>query len=51
MVSQRFLEAFARGELTKGGLAEAGWFDVGTMGDDGIVLVRDIPTDDDVPSP
>lgn len=38
-VSQRFIEAFARGELTKGGLAEAGWFELGTIAEDGLQLV------------
>lgn len=29
--SQRFIDAFARGEVTKGGMAEAGWFEIGTI--------------------
>lgn len=32
MPSQRLLDAFRRGEVTEGGLAEAGWFEVGTSG-------------------
>ena len=36
--SQRFLDALARGEVTRGGLAEAGWFDLGVIGEDGITL-------------
>lgn len=39
-VSQHFIEAFARGELTKGGLAEAGWFEVGTVGENSVVFVN-----------
>lgn len=31
--SQRFIDAVAHGEVTKGGLAEAGWFDVGRIAD------------------
>jgi hypothetical protein len=31
--SARFLEAFRRGELTMGGLAEAGWRCLGTLAD------------------
>ena len=34
--SQRFIDAVARGEVTKGGMAEAGWFDLGYIADDGI---------------
>lgn len=45
MISKRLLDAIARGEVTKGGLAEAGWFDIGTIAEDGIVYVK--PHDDD----
>jgi hypothetical protein len=31
--SPRLVEAFARGEVTEGGLAEAGWRLIGTMGE------------------
>ena len=34
-LSRRLIEAFARGEVTKGGLAEAGWHVVGRIADDG----------------
>ena len=36
--SQRLLNAIARGEVTKGGLAEAGWFDIGTIAEDGVTM-------------
>lgn len=39
-LGQRLLDAIARGEVTKGGMAEAGWFDLGTLADDGIVHTR-----------
>lgn len=29
--STRFIKAFARGEVTEGGMAEAGWFVVGKL--------------------
>jgi hypothetical protein len=32
-MSPRLLEAFIKGEVTKGGLAEAGWFDHGCIKD------------------
>lgn len=41
-VSQRFIDAFVRGEVTRGGMAEAGWFDIGRIEGDGPVIVRPI---------
>lgn len=38
--SRRFIDAVARGEVTRGGMAEAGWRDIGTTADGGPVLVR-----------
>lgn len=37
-VSRSLIEAFSRGEVTEGGLAEAGWFRVGKIkdSDDGV---------------
>jgi hypothetical protein len=41
LVSQRFIEAAQRGELTAGGMAEAGWFHAGWIADGGgPVLIR-----------
>ena len=38
--SDRLMQAFARGETTKGGMAEAGWFELGTIADgDGPVFI------------
>jgi hypothetical protein len=34
--SERLIRAIARGEVTEGGLAEAGWFVLGTITEDGI---------------
>ena len=39
-VPRRLIEAFARGEVTRGGLAEAGWFEVGTLADDSPLMLR-----------
>jgi hypothetical protein len=33
-VPTRLINAIARGEVTEGGLAEAGWFVLGTLADD-----------------
>ena len=41
-LSQRLLDALARGEVTRGGMAEAGWFDLGRIDVDGIVYVRPV---------
>ena len=38
----RLLEAFARGEVTLGGLAEAGWFTVGWLRPDGSPLAGSV---------
>lgn len=35
-ISRRFVDAVSRGEVTKGGMAEAGWFDLGRIEDDGL---------------
>lgn len=38
----RLIEAFARGETTKGGMAEAGWFELGRMvDDDGLIFISE----------
>lgn len=34
--SERLIRAIASGEVTEGGLAEAGWFVLGTITEDGI---------------
>lgn len=34
--SKRLIEAFARGEVTQGGLAEAGWHLIGKVTDGGV---------------
>lgn len=46
MPSQRFLDAVARGEVTKGGMAEAGWFEIGTLADDGPMFIASQPDDE-----
>lgn len=35
IVTQRFIDAAASGRLTAGGMAEAGWRDIGTIAGDG----------------
>ena len=38
--SKRLIEALARGETTVGGLAEAGWFVIGTIAGNDIYVKR-----------
>lgn len=45
-ISRRFIDAVARGEVTVGGLAEAGWFEIGHTADDAIVMVRSVDLPD-----
>lgn len=37
---RRLVEAIARGEVTKGGMAEAGWFEIGTFTDGDSLWIR-----------
>lgn len=40
--SPRLLDAFARGEVTEGGLGEAGWRVLGKVVDDGPIFKADL---------
>lgn len=37
----RLIDAITRGKVTRGGMAEAGWFDIGVIAEDGIKLRGD----------